>query len=143
MKRNPPGLRAAAWGGCTEPLFPPVVYPLAFREKREIRMPAKKSGTIDWESPLAGIGRGKTNLEYGADRRIFDQGQPAESIFYIRKDKVKLSVISRHGKDAIVATLGAGGFLGDAPCGPTAPHGDSCDDHRLQSLPTTQCETGI
>ncbi|HTY61365.1 MAG TPA: Crp/Fnr family transcriptional regulator [Acidobacteriota bacterium] len=76
-------------------------------------MPIKKSEPVDWEALLAGVTRGKTAVEYGADRRIFDQGQPAESIFYIRKGKVKLSVISQHGKEAIVATLSAGNFLGE------------------------------
>jgi CRP/FNR family cyclic AMP-dependent transcriptional regulator len=76
-------------------------------------MANNKSITIDWEALLAGITRGKTVVEYGADRRIFDQGQPADSIFYVRKGKVKLSVISQQGKEAIVATLSAGEFLGE------------------------------
>ena len=68
---------------------------------------------INWEALLAGITRGKTVVEYGADRRIFDQGQPASSIYYVRKGKVRLSVVSHHGKEAIVATLSAGEFLGE------------------------------
>ena len=76
-------------------------------------MAIKKSDPVDWEALLAGITRGKTVVEYGADRRIFDQGQAADSIFYIRKGKVKLSVISQQGKEAIVATLSAGEFLGE------------------------------
>jgi CRP/FNR family cyclic AMP-dependent transcriptional regulator len=76
-------------------------------------MPIKKSEPVDWEAMLAGITRGKTVVEYGADRRIFDQGQPADSIFYVRKGKVRLSVISQQGKEAIVATLSAGEFLGE------------------------------
>ncbi|MEJ2246596.1 MAG: Crp/Fnr family transcriptional regulator [Acidobacteriota bacterium] len=76
-------------------------------------MLTKKSEPVDWESLLAGIGRGKTVLEYGADRRIFDQGQPADSIFYVRKGKVKLSVVSKQDKEAIVATLNSGDFLGE------------------------------
>jgi len=76
-------------------------------------MAIKKSEPVDWEALLAGITRGKTMVEYSADRRIFDQGQPADSIFYVRKGKVKLSVISKQGKEAIVATLSAGEFLGE------------------------------
>jgi CRP/FNR family transcriptional regulator, cyclic AMP receptor protein len=76
-------------------------------------MAINKKTPIDWEALLAGIARGKTVVEYGPDRRIFDQGQPADSIFYVRKGKVKLSVISKQGKEAIVATLGAGDFLGE------------------------------
>ena len=76
-------------------------------------MPIRRSAPVDWEALLDGIIRGKTIVEYGADRRIFDQGQPADSIFYVRKGKVKLSVVSQQGKEAIVATLSAGEFLGE------------------------------
>jgi CRP/FNR family cyclic AMP-dependent transcriptional regulator len=76
-------------------------------------MPAMKNEPVDWEVLLSGIGRGKTAVEFGVGRRIFDQGQPAESIFYIRKGKVKLSVISKQDKEAIIATLNAGDFLGE------------------------------
>ena len=76
-------------------------------------MPKKKNAPVDWEAVLAGISRGKTVAEHGINRRIFDQGQPADSIFYLRRGKVKLSVISKQGKEAIVATLNAGDFLGE------------------------------
>ena len=72
-----------------------------------------KSAPVDWEALLSGLTRGKAAAEYSVDRRIFDQGQPADCIFYLRKGKVKLSVISQHGKEAIVATLSAGDFLGE------------------------------
>jgi CRP-like cAMP-binding protein len=76
-------------------------------------MATKRSSSADWEALLAGVSRGKTVAEYSADRSIFQQGQPADSIFYLRKGKVKLSVRSEQGKEAIVATLGAGEFLGE------------------------------
>jgi len=79
----------------------------------EVIMLKKKSAPIDWEAVLAGISRGKTVAEYSAGRCIFDQGQTADSIFYLRQGKVKLSVISQQGKEAIVATLSAGEFLGE------------------------------
>jgi CRP/FNR family transcriptional regulator, cyclic AMP receptor protein len=44
---------------------------------------------------------------------IFQQGQPADALFYIRQGKVKISVISQEGKEAIVAILGAGEFFGE------------------------------
>lgn len=77
----------------------------------------KKNTPVDWEVLLAGVRHGKTLAEYGPERRIFDQGQPADSLFYLRKGKVKLSVISQQGKEAIVATLGAGDFLGEGGLG--------------------------
>jgi CRP-like cAMP-binding protein len=60
-----------------------------------------------------GISRRKTPSEYSADRTIFRQGQPADSLYYLRQGKVKLTVVSKHGKEAIVAVLGAGDFFGE------------------------------
>ncbi len=76
-------------------------------------MASKRSLSVDWEVLFGGISRGKSVAEYSADRTIFEQGQKADSIFYLRQGKVKLSVISQQGKEAIVATLGAGDFLGE------------------------------
>ena len=76
-------------------------------------MAEKKERLVDWESLLNGIFRGKTVIECGMDRNVFLQGQPADSLFYIRRGKVKLTVISPQGKEAIVAILNAGEFFGE------------------------------
>ena len=76
-------------------------------------MADKKDQPVDWESFLAGITRGKTVIEYGASRNVFRQGQPADSLFYLRQGKVKLSVTSSGGKEAIVAILDSGEFFGE------------------------------
>ena len=74
---------------------------------------SKKGRSVNWEPILAQIVGVNTVLEYGADRKVFSQGQPADAVFYLRQGKVKLSVISQQGKEAIVAVLGAGDFLGE------------------------------
>ena len=76
-------------------------------------MVEKKEQPVDWEALLNGIFRGKTVIECGMDRNVFRQGQPADSLFYIRRGKVKLTVISPQGKEAIIAILGAGEFFGE------------------------------
>jgi CRP-like cAMP-binding protein len=76
-------------------------------------MENRKTQPVDWEALLNGIFRGKTVIECGAGRNIFRQGQPADSLFYLRRGKVKLSVTSQQGKEAIVAILSAGEFLGE------------------------------
>lgn len=76
-------------------------------------MSDKKSRPVDWESILTNIFRGKTVMEYGRNHDIFRQGQPADSLFYLRKGKVKLTVISQQGKEAIVAVLDDGEFFGE------------------------------
>ena len=44
---------------------------------------------------------------------IFSQGDPANAVFYIQKGKIKLKVLSRQGKEAVVAILDAGDFFGE------------------------------
>lgn len=68
---------------------------------------------VDWEALLTGISRGKTVLGYGANHTVFMQGQPADSLYFILGGKVKLTVASPEGKEAIVATLGSGEFFGE------------------------------
>jgi len=76
-------------------------------------MPDNKSKPINWESIFTGIFQGKTLIEYGRNRKIFRQGQPADSLFYLRKGKVKLTVTSKQGKEAIIAVLGDNEFFGE------------------------------
>jgi CRP/FNR family transcriptional regulator, cyclic AMP receptor protein len=76
-------------------------------------MSDKNNQPVDWETVLTGVFRGKTVMEYGMNRNIFRQGQPADSLFYLRRGKVKLTVTSQQGKEAIVAVLNAGEFFGE------------------------------
>jgi CRP/FNR family cyclic AMP-dependent transcriptional regulator len=73
----------------------------------------KKLKPLDWESFLAGLSQGKTDLEFGANRTIFWQGDAADAVYYLRRGKVKLAVSSQQGKEAIVAILGDGDFFGE------------------------------
>jgi CRP/FNR family transcriptional regulator, cyclic AMP receptor protein len=86
---------------------------LSLNKQPEVVMPDKKNNPVDWEAILTGVFRGKTVIEYGINRRIFRQGQPADSLFYLRRGKVKLTVMSRQGKEAIVSILSAGEFFGE------------------------------
>jgi CRP/FNR family cyclic AMP-dependent transcriptional regulator len=62
---------------------------------------------------LAKLGKGKTHADYGKNHNVFSQGDVAEHIFYLQKGKVKLTVVSRQGKQVVVAVLGAGDFFGE------------------------------
>ena len=68
---------------------------------------------VDWAAFLTGISRGKTVLEYGANRTIYAQGDPADSVWYLQDGKVKLVVTSQQGKEAIVTILGDNEFFGE------------------------------
>jgi CRP-like cAMP-binding protein len=83
-------------------------------DKRKARAAAgEKLPSVNWETFLTGISKGRTVLEYGVNRNIFMQGQPADSVFFLLRGKVMLSVTSSEGKEAIVATLGSGEFFGE------------------------------
>ena len=83
-------------------------------DKRKAPVAAgEKLPSVEWETFLTGISKGRTVLEYGVNRNIFMQGQPADSVFFLLRGKVKLSITSSEGKEAIVATLGSGEFFGE------------------------------
>ena len=83
------------------------------QSQTEVTKAKEKAQGVDREALLAGISRGKTVLEYGANRIIYRQGDPADSVFYVRRGKVQHAVTSKQGKEAIVALLGAGDFFGE------------------------------
>jgi CRP-like cAMP-binding protein len=82
-------------------------------ESQAVATNTKKPPAVDWEAFLGGFSGGKTDVEYGANRNIFCQGQAADSVFYVRRGKVKIAVTSDQGKEAIVAILGASDFFGE------------------------------
>src|SRR5580704_3152526 len=56
---------------------------------------------------------GRTISKYRRDQRLFSQGSPADAVFYIQKGKVKLTVVSEQGKEAVVAIQGPDEFCGE------------------------------
>jgi CRP/FNR family transcriptional regulator, cyclic AMP receptor protein len=62
---------------------------------------------------LATVDGGRTITNYGKKQTIFSQGEAADSVFYIREGKVKISVRSEQGKEAVVAIHGKGDFFGE------------------------------
>jgi len=62
---------------------------------------------------LAKVGVGKTVLEFHKNQNIFSQGDVADTVFYLQKGRVKLTVLSEQGKEAVVAILEPGQFFGE------------------------------
>jgi CRP-like cAMP-binding protein len=62
---------------------------------------------------LATVDGGRTISKYRKNETIFRQGDPAGAVFYIQKGKLKITVISEHGKEAVVALLGPDEFCGE------------------------------
>jgi CRP/FNR family cyclic AMP-dependent transcriptional regulator len=100
-----------------------------------MRRPRRNRPTLDWEAVvqhmaptktapktkprfnaqafLAKVGTGRALAEHRPAQVIFSQGDAADAIFYIQKGKVKLTVVSNQGKEAVIAILGAGEFFGE------------------------------
>src|SRR5260221_5365622 len=77
------------------------------------RMTPELKPLFDPKLFLAKIGRGKTHSDHPKNRKVFSQGDAAGAIFYIQKGKVKLTVVSQQGKEAVIAILGEGDFFGE------------------------------
>jgi CRP-like cAMP-binding protein len=70
--------------------------------------------TFDHQSPPNRFMAGKSKREYQTGQSVYSQGDPANSVFYIQSGKVKLTVVSMSGKEAVIAHLPATSFFGEA-----------------------------
>ena len=84
--------------------------------------------SFDPKKFLATVNGGRTISAYRKDKTVFQQGDAADSVFYIQEGKVKVTVVSEQGKEAVVAILGKECFCGEAcltgQSRPSRQHGD-------------------
>jgi CRP-like cAMP-binding protein len=73
----------------------------------------KPNALFDPKIFLGKANGGRTISNYRIDQIVFSQGEPADSVFYIHEGKIKVTVISEQGKEAVVAILGSDEFLGE------------------------------
>jgi CRP/FNR family transcriptional regulator, cyclic AMP receptor protein len=73
----------------------------------------KKGREFNPNTFLATIGEGRTNLTIAKKQGVFAQGDLADAVFYIQSGKVKLTVVSKTGREATIAILGEGDFFGE------------------------------
>jgi len=76
-------------------------------------MKARGRPTFDAQALLAAVGQGSTTRDYRKTQPIFGQGDRADAVFFVHRGKVKLTVLSRQGKQAVIALLGPGDFFGE------------------------------
>jgi CRP/FNR family cyclic AMP-dependent transcriptional regulator len=76
-------------------------------------MATKRRLPFDPKSFLAKVGEGRSISKYRKDQVVFSQGDLADAVLYIQKGKVKVTVVSDRGKEAVVALLGADEFCGE------------------------------
>ena len=69
--------------------------------------------TFDPKALLTRIDNGKTNRDYRSNQVVFAQGDTADAVFYIQTGKVKLTVVSTRGKEAVIGVLERGSFFGE------------------------------
>jgi len=74
---------------------------------------AKKTRDFDPHAFLATIGEGRKSALFQTKQTIFAQGDVADAVFYIQTGKVKLTVVSKTGKEATIGILGEGNFFGE------------------------------
>jgi CRP/FNR family cyclic AMP-dependent transcriptional regulator len=102
-------------------------------EAKETPVASSPKDTFDPKTFLAKVGAGKAIVEFHKSQNVFEQGELANAVFYIQKGKVKMTVLSEQGKEAVVAILGAGEFFGEG----------CLNGHKLRISTTTAMEDCI
>jgi CRP/FNR family transcriptional regulator, cyclic AMP receptor protein len=69
--------------------------------------------TFDPSAFLATVARGRTVAKYAKDAIVYRQAGPADAVHYVQKGKIKITVASKQGKEAVIAILGPGEFFGE------------------------------
>jgi CRP-like cAMP-binding protein len=82
---------------------------------------------------LAKVGEGKAVLNFLKNQNVFQQGDVADKVFYIQRGKIKLTVVSDQGKEAVVAILESGQFFGEG----------CMNGHKLRISTTTAMDDSV
>jgi CRP/FNR family transcriptional regulator, cyclic AMP receptor protein len=83
------------------------------RAKRTPKKATPKSSAFNVKSFLDSAGVGRKVRKFRANEALYNQGSPAKAVMYIQEGGVKLTVVNESGKEAVVAILGPGDFLGE------------------------------
>src|SRR6202790_1756983 len=86
---------------------------MTFVEPKETAMGKPTNKVVDAKVFLAKVGAGKQVLEFHKNQHVFEQGDVADVVFYIQRGRVKLTVLSEQGKEAVIAILEPGQFFGE------------------------------
>ena len=81
--------------------------------KTRTKIAPKNESAFDVKAFLDSAGVARTIVDFAKKQTVFSQGDACKSVMYIQKGGVKLSVVSAIGKEAVVAILGPGDFLGE------------------------------
>jgi CRP/FNR family transcriptional regulator, cyclic AMP receptor protein len=78
-----------------------------------IKTKTSKPANLNIEAFLDSVGVARTTVDFETKETIFSQGDVCKDVMYIQKGHVKLSVVSKTGKEAVVAMLKPGDFVGE------------------------------
>ena len=81
--------------------------------KEEAPVAKRANDGFDPKAFLAKVGAGKTILKLAKNKHVFEQGDVADTVFYVQEGRVKLTVLSEQGKEAVVGILEPGQFFGE------------------------------
>ena len=73
----------------------------------------KEPKKIDAELFLTSVGDGRSNIKYQPDDVVFRQGDPAVTVYYIKKGGIQITVVSEQGKEGVIGSHAAGDFFGE------------------------------
>ena len=76
-------------------------------------MAVKRQSSFNSTSFLAKVGKGRSLGKYRKGQVVFSQGDAGDAVFYVQKGRVKITVVSEQGKEAVVAILGTDDFFGE------------------------------
>jgi CRP/FNR family cyclic AMP-dependent transcriptional regulator len=83
------------------------------KPKERRSQPSEERPAFDAEAFLESAGAARRVATYPKGKTVFSQGQPSDAVMYIQKGSIKISVLSRTGKEAVLAMLGPGDFFGE------------------------------
>ncbi len=90
-----------------------MCHPLCVKPRKPSNGAAAAVPAFDVQAFLDSSGVSKTVVRYGRNDTVFAQGDPSDHVMYIQSGGVKLSVLSKLGREAVVAMLGPGDFFGE------------------------------
>src|ERR1700730_14722849 len=85
--------------------LPPSSGMVPAGRKSRAALPKKGRASFDPKTFLARVGDGRSLAKYRKGQIVFSQGETGDAVFYIQKGKVKVTVVSKQGKEAVVAIL--------------------------------------
>jgi len=104
------------------------------RDSARPRLASKNGRQFDPQAFLATIGEGRKSMLFPKKQTVFAQGDPADAVFYLQTGKLRLTVVSKDGKEATLGILSDGSFFGEGSLDSETQSRDAGRDGRHHSF---------